>query len=387
MKTGWKWLTDNESEYTWRFVLKVVVRVAILLLVFNLLYLLVRPLESGKPTLYNGPVPGRLRMAWRDVGEHPPLTNEVKLPRLLADHVISRPKQPDEYRVIVLGGSQTWGYLSRAEDTMPLVLDSMGLTTPDGRRVRSYNLAYVWAHGFKDLLIMHYVLAHTDFQPDLVIVVATHLSFDPLRDPHWLVTDNPELAVEVAEKYGLTQLNLEQAYAEVNRAPWWQRHNFFSERDDLAYWFTNQLYGLAWTTTGIDQNIPDEIPRKTKYGGPVGWHLRQPGVFEAFVEMADDYQVELLFLSPPVNERSQYYEAWLAKQSLDLGVPILACSDLLPPTEFTNTNLHITDYGHRLLAEQVAMRLQALWQDPDGSPFAACPPYDAAKPAAIVGAD
>jgi len=45
-------------------------------------------------------------------------------------------------RIVVLGSSEVWGYLNRPQDTMPVVLDAMQLQTPDGRTVRSYNLAY-----------------------------------------------------------------------------------------------------------------------------------------------------------------------------------------------------------------------------------------------------
>src|SRR5262249_54358808 len=141
MSTRWIPWISRPAVYSAGFVVRVVVRLLLLLVAFNALYLTIQPLNRQALTLYNTIFPGRLRLAWTDVNTL--VVNEVRLPRLIADHAVSRPKQPNEYRAIILGSSDVWGYLNRPQETMPVVLDSMGLTTPDGRVLRSYNLSYV----------------------------------------------------------------------------------------------------------------------------------------------------------------------------------------------------------------------------------------------------
>src|SRR5215470_13893081 len=121
------------------------------MVIFNVLYLAAKPFQyGGLPSLYNIVFPGRLRMYWTDKDSY--MVNETKMPRLLADLTVARPKTEDEYRVIVLGSSETWGYFNRPQDTWPVVLDSIGLKSPDGKQVRFYNLSYPIADGLKDLI-------------------------------------------------------------------------------------------------------------------------------------------------------------------------------------------------------------------------------------------
>src|SRR5215216_3733498 len=94
--------------WTGRFTASVVTQVVGLFLVFNLIYLDAQPLRNPHLTIYNSLVPGRLRFPYTE-DDTALFVNETLLPRLIADHIISQPKAADEYRVIVLGSSETWG--------------------------------------------------------------------------------------------------------------------------------------------------------------------------------------------------------------------------------------------------------------------------------------
>ncbi len=363
MTQSWGWLKRLLQGSTGRFVVQVIGRVLALLLIFNVLYLAVGPFEArGRlPTLYNSLFPGRLRLVWQTPDLDAYGVSELKIPRLLDDHVIARPKAPDEYRVVVLGSSDMWGYMNRPQDPMPVALDNLGLLTPDGRQVRSYNMAYVYPDAFKDLLILRYLLAD-GYLPDLIILVVNSYSFKPPVETHWLAIENADVALSLIQQYGLTGIPLGEISAEVESSPGWIRHSFLGEREDIAYWLINQAYGLSWADTGVDHILPAEIPTQTAFGGEEEWHNTRPGILEAFLTMTGSYGIPLVLVSAPVNYSAPAYQAWLIEQAETLEIPLLDCSTLLPPQEFNDMPIHLTAQGHRLLAEQVALWLQEVWE-------------------------
>src|SRR5689334_1293090 len=99
MGSKWQWATSTDTViYTRQFVLRVMVRVIVLLVLFNLAYPLVRPLDRSELTLYNRVFPGRLRFGVTNAGDPPaPVVSEFRLSRLIADHIISAPKLANEY--------------------------------------------------------------------------------------------------------------------------------------------------------------------------------------------------------------------------------------------------------------------------------------------------
>ena len=63
-------------------------------------------------------VPGRPRLPW---GENPQRAYNLTLNNLdamFASHEITQPKQKDEFRVVLIGDSSTWGFLLKPEDTL-----------------------------------------------------------------------------------------------------------------------------------------------------------------------------------------------------------------------------------------------------------------------------
>jgi hypothetical protein len=377
MIQSWEWLERLLQGSTGRFAARVIVRVIGLLLIFNALYLAVGPFEArGRlPTLYNSLFPGRLRLAWESPDLSAYMVSELRIPRLLEDHIIARPKAPDEYRVVVLGSSDMWGYMNRPQDPMPVALDNLRLLTPDGRQVRSYNLAYVYPDAFKDLLILHYLLVD-GYLPDLVILVANSYSFKPPVETHWLAVENADVALGLIQQYGLTGIPLGEISAEVELSPGWLRHSFLGEREDIAYWLINQAFGLTWADTGMDYILPAEIPTQTALGGEEEWHNVRPNILEAFLGITGSYGIPFVLVSAPVNYSVPAYQEWLAERAETLGILLLDCSALLPPQEFSDMPIHLTAQGHRLLAEQVAAWLQTVWEMPtsgSGQTVTRCP--------------
>ncbi|NJL56132.1 hypothetical protein HC928_13840 [bacterium] len=171
----WHWLAAPPTPYRWGFVRRVIVKAALLFVAFNLLFALLRPVETlGSISLYNVIVPGRERLPY---GENPAQSYTLSLNTLsamFASHVISRPKPADEYRVLLIGDSATWGWRLENVETLAAVLNRGDLQTGDGQRVVVYNLGYPIMSLTKDLLLLDSAM---HFAPDLVIWLVTLESF------------------------------------------------------------------------------------------------------------------------------------------------------------------------------------------------------------------
>ncbi|MBN1967020.1 MAG: hypothetical protein JW910_20370, partial [Anaerolineae bacterium] len=139
---GWDWLSKPAQGYSWRFVLRVLVKAGVLFAVLNVLFALLMPLPAlGQLSLYNGPLPGRLRLPYGEDAARSYNLSLNSLDAMFAAHVIDAASD-DEFRVLVLGDSSTWGFLLPPEQTLTAHLNALGLTTPDGQRMRFYNLGY-----------------------------------------------------------------------------------------------------------------------------------------------------------------------------------------------------------------------------------------------------
>jgi hypothetical protein len=366
MKLAWSWLLPSPEERPRRFLGRVLVRVLVWLIVFNLLYVVAQPFRyGGLPTVYNSFVPGRLRFPYiddNDIARY--VVYELKLPRLMADHAIAAPRQPDERRVIVLGSSEVWGYLNRPEETMPVQLDQLQLALNTGERVRFYNLGHVYPDILKELLVADY-LEHSAYAPDGIILTVSPYLFFPLMETHFLLEENPELTWEMAERYGITELMTPTMHA-FQTEPDWRRNNFLADRPNLAAWLQNQVYGLAW---GVIQE--DVRYRHDFYSPPVerqppmtGWQDNRPGVLDAFGQLSATHDVPVWLVIMPINLDVTWFTPWMSGEAQRVGMPLLDCSELLPPGSFTNTGLHYNAAGQAALAQQIALWLA---QAPDNT--------------------
>jgi hypothetical protein len=354
-----KALWNPPEQNSLAFILAVLWRALALLLVFMVLYYQVQPLERDW-TLYNRVYPGRLRFAYNEPGAMYYAANETRLKRLVADHVFAQPKRADEYRVVVLGSSETWGLLNRPQDPMAVQLGALGLTAPDGRKLSSYNLGYVWPDAFKELLVLRAALSNEKRRPDLVILAWNPYAFDPPVAIHWLANANPEETTRLVKQYQLGNY-MDEVEARLTGEPDFWRRGFLGQRTDLANALVNQVYGFAWTLNGVDQFIPPELPHNTQRLPDIAWSNHRPKHLDAVLQEAARYNVPVLMVSVPINFGAPAYNQWLRSEAQRLAVPLLDCSDLLPYQEFTNTKLHITAAGHKAFAQQVGGLIKQFW--------------------------
>ena len=183
------------------FLRNVILKGLALFLLVNLAFVAVNPAGLGKISLYNHVFPGRPRFPF---GEDPAQSYNLSLFNLdamFASHIIAAgPKPADEYRVLVIGDSSTWGILLRPEQTLAGQLESAGLNLC-GKTVRVYNLGYPTISLTKDLMVLDYAMR---YQPDLIIWPMTLEAFpldSQLTSP--IVANNAARVDDLITRYKL----------------------------------------------------------------------------------------------------------------------------------------------------------------------------------------
>jgi hypothetical protein len=364
----------------WRLLSKA----AALFVAANLLFAALDPLPAlGRVSLYNWLVPGRTRLPY---GEQPDLAYNLSLNSLeamIAAHRLSTPKAADEFRVILLGDSSVWGVLLRPEEALDGALNALDLRR-DGRRLRFYNLGYPVQALTKDVLLLDAALDHA---PDLIIWLVTLEAFAPSQQTaSLLVRSQPERLRALMSEYALW---LGPAPAPL-LAPSFLERTLVGQRRAVADWLRLQGYGLLWGATGLDQVYPPTYrPRMADFdpvdfnGDLTRWHgftpdqpFRTDGTaadslatdnLRAGLARAARAGVPVLLVNEPIfisegrNSDVRYnffyprwaydrYRAWLRDFSAAQEQPLLDMWDAVPPSEFTDSPVHLTSAGSRLLA-------------------------------------
>ena len=87
----------------------------------------------GHITLYNWLLRERERLPY---GENPAESYNLStfnVPAMFASHRLQQPKAADEFRVLLIGDSGTWGWFLENEDTLAEQLNEMELQDDNGR--------------------------------------------------------------------------------------------------------------------------------------------------------------------------------------------------------------------------------------------------------------
>jgi hypothetical protein len=365
-----------------RFVRNVLIKALVLFIAANVLFAFTNPSPAlGRLSAYNGLFPGRLRLPY---GDRPDLAYNLSLFNLdamFASHEIASGRKPaDEFRVVLIGDSSTWGFLLRPEDTLSALLNARGLVTPSGKQVRVFNLGYPTMSLTKDLLMLSRALR---YQPDLILWLVTLESFPAskqLASP--IVQHNPQ---EVRELIAGSNLRLDADSPEFVTLSRWDQ-TLIGQRRAIADWFRLQLYGVLWSATGVDQVYPEKYdpPQRNLTAEEVFYGLEPPllnesdlafDALEAGVKLAGDVPVmfvnEPIYLSDGQNSDIRYnfyYPRWIYdqyRQAMRLraeanGWLYLDVWNLVPAGEFTNSAIHLTPVGENQLAEQISRMILPL---------------------------
>lgn len=370
---GWNWLT--QPPQTWRFIGRVLAKAALLFLVINLLFALLNPLDAlGRLSLYNWLVPGRVRLPYGEVPQAYNLSLD-NLNAMFAAHEIAQAKADDEFRVVFIGDSSTWGVLLRPEQTLTGHISAQRLTLADGRRISAYNLGHPVLSLSKDLLLLNHAL---EYDPDMIVWLTTLRSF-----PHQQQFEAPlvqrnfdemrRLLAVYAPDYPLPDA--------PPAAPSLLERTLVGQRRALADWLRLQLYGVMWAATGIDQFYPPEYaPVTSDFEEDISWRaMTAPtdltedvlafDLIRAGHQMAGGIPLllvnEPIFISQGANSQLRYnlwYPRWAydsyrqlyAALAQEHGWNYLDLWNMIDAAEFTDSPVHLTPEGSQQLAQRLA---------------------------------
>ncbi len=355
----------------WRIMGKAI----ILFLMFNIIFALSSPKQVlGKLSVYNWLVPGRERLPF---GENPAEAYNLSLFNLdamFSSHKIAGTKKSNnEFRVVLIGDSSTWGFYLENEDTLSGILDQAELESDTGKKLIFYNLGYPTISLSKDLIILDRVL---NYEPDLIIWLVTLESFPYEKQTFTpLVQQNPEFIRPLINKYSL---NIDPNNDQFIDESFWQQ-TIIGQRRQIADVLRLQFYAPLWAATGIDQFIPDEYkpraedldPIETYYGFDPESFSKTDLAFDvlaAGVEHAGQVPViivnEPIFVSAGENSDIRYdffYPRWaydsyrqlLASEADKNSWTYVDLWQAVDNTEFTNSAIHLSPTGSSQLAEQL----------------------------------
>lgn len=378
--------THQMESFAPGFARRVFGKSLVLLLLFNFVFALAYPLdELGSLSTYNKILPGRQRLPY---GENPTKAYNLSLynlPAMFASHEIAgQTKSSEEYRVIFIGDSSTWGFLLPPSQTVPSIINQADQRLADGRRIRSYNLGYPVMSVTKDLLILSEVMR---YQPDLIVWPVTLESF-PLDKQLFppLLQNNAEKVKNLIHQHGL---NLNPDSPELIQPGFWQR-TILGSRRDLADLVWLQLFGVMWAATGIDQDIPEaytprmeDLPDEQVFHGLTPPDLQSSAlafdVLQAGKKIAGDIPIllvnEPMYISQGKNSDIRYnfyYPRWAYDDYRPLlqtfcssqGIDYLDLWDAIPAQEFTNSAVHLTLNGNQQYAQILLKQISEIAQSP-----------------------
>lgn len=371
---GWDWLTKPQTDYTWSFVFRVVIKMLILFVLFNLIFAVLQPLAFiNSLSLYNWLIPGRERLPFGEDDRAYNLSlNSVE--GMFASHVIRQSKADDEFRVVLIGDSGMWGILLRPEETLAGQLNEANITLDDGRTVRAYNLGHPIMSLTKDLMLLEEAM---QYRPDMIIWLTTLESFPRERQIFApIVQNNPERVRNLITTYDLDLDVDNPEFVELN----FMDQTIVGQRRELADWLRLQLFGFMWAITGIDQYYPDEYDLRTSdFEEDESWQsFGEPSdlttddlafdVIHAGHELVGDVPLilinEPIFISDGENSDLRYniwYPRWAYDQYRDIYLEEAEANDwvyvdlwdMIASEEFTDSPVHLTPEGSAQLAERV----------------------------------
>jgi hypothetical protein len=370
-----------DSGKNQKFYRNVLIKTFLLFFIFNTVFAAWYPVDQlGSLSLYNTIVPGRVRLPYGDIPEKAYNLSIYNFEAMFSSHEIATPKPVNEYRVILIGDSSTWGFLQEPDQTLVYYLNQQEIKSADGRSLKAYNLGYPVMSLTKDLLILSYAL---HYDPDLIIWPFTLESFpyDKQLFPP-LLQNNPEPVKALINQYNL---NLNSEGNQLNQVSFWEK-TIAGSRRELADLIRLQLYGVLWAATRVDQYIPEEYTaRMEDLPSEESFHDLQPPnlkksdlaleILLAAESMAGDLPIlfinEPMFISQGENSHIRYnfyYPRWayddyreiLLNESDLNNWHYLDLWDQISSTEFTNSAIHLTPEGSRQFAGIISEAIQVM---------------------------
>jgi hypothetical protein len=359
-------------------------KTVILFVVLNLIFSITYPVQFlGGISAYNLLFPGRARLPYGDNPQKSYNLNLYNLEAMFASHEIHRTtKETDEFRVILIGDSATWGFLLPPEKTTTQWINQGDHKLIDGRQIRAYNLGYPVMSLTKDLMMMTKAMA---YHPDLIVWAVTLESFpyDKQLFPP-LLQNNASVVRDLIQRH---HLNMDPHSSDLIDLDFMDK-SIVGSRRALADLVRLQLYGVMWAATGIDQEIPDTYtPALQDLSDDLSFHNLQPphldpsklalDVLKAGFNIAGETPIllvnEPMLVSQGENSDLRYnffYPRWvyddyrqlLSELTLEQNWQYLDLWDSIPADEFTNSAVHLSPAGSQQFADMLSQTIIDLAQ-------------------------
>jgi lysophospholipase L1-like esterase len=287
---------------------------------------------------------------------------------MFASHIVSEPKAPNEYRVLVLGDSAVWGIGLTPEQTLPGQMDALGLTCGN-KNVGVYNLSFPRSSATKDLMILDKAMS---YQPDEIVWLITWYTLMPkTRNDHPLIAQNPAKFYKLAHQFDFLPKNY-QSPSLITQITNQDRTLFRI----LRY----QLYSLVNIATGLDQipGPPEELP--SQLSSDVTFEGLKPptlNIADVSLDQVKDFyeiagNVPVVLVNQPMSvltnvpnsniRYNDYYPRWVYDQyrqyvhnaASQNHWDYLDLWNVFPPSYYTDTPLHLIPQGETELARMIA---------------------------------
>ncbi|HMB24278.1 MAG TPA: hypothetical protein VKP08_15650 [Anaerolineales bacterium] len=366
--------------------LRVLLKAILLFAALNAAFALVDP-PLGKITLYNSVIPGRLRFPYEDkaafyaVGYSVPVNEDYDA--MFGAHVISKKKAPDEFRLILLGDSATWGFGLDADEMLSEQINRLNLRTCDGRAIRAYNLAYPFSYLTRDLLLLEKSM---DYQPDMVLWLITLSTLEPkvaetnFIAPHW------QQYGELVDTYGLELTHFSKPIQE----PAFLDRTIIGQRKRIKNLTLLQVFGFPWAGTGIDNHEslrPEPKLASRDVEDSLDYEGKSPddatdlfnsllmNVVSTAYDVAGDVPVilvnEPIFVADGENHLVRYngfyprwvydeYREFLGRWAQEHDRPLLDYWDTIPPEDFSDAYFHRRVSGEERFSKLLAPDIERL---------------------------
>lgn len=370
---------ETQTSPDKNFIRNVLLKAALLFLLLNIVFALLPSAQwLGKASLYNHFYPGRWRFSWSENPSAAYNLSTNNLDALFAAHEVSAKPDDEEFRVFFFGDSSVWGFLLPKEETLTAHINQANLHTSDGRTVRAYNLGYPTISLTKDLLLISEAM---QYEPDLIVWSTTLEAFPAEKQIFTpMVAENPEEVSALSQQYDL------RLPTENLSTPTLFDQSIIGSRREVADLLRLQLYGVLWSATGIDQDIPDSYtPLQTDYEKDHSYYdFSAPSldrsqlaleVLQAGIALASDVPVlvvnEPVYISSGENSDIRYnffYPVWAYDDYRSIMQEMANTEnwyyidlwDKIPPEAFTNTAIHIDAAGSQQLAELILVEIQKI---------------------------
>jgi hypothetical protein len=342
-----------------------------LFVLINLIYGLVKP-PIVHISIYNTLIPGLKRMPFGNYTDAYTVTVD-NVDAMFAAHEIAAAKAPDEIRVALIGDSSIYGENLLTSDTLPGQWNQLNSQCHD-KKVKIYNLGYPHPSIIKDLI---FIDETKNQRPDLIIwFVTMNTLMDQSRLNPFLL-GNRERALQLMETYNIP-FGLRKDLSEQQTG--FYQDTLIGQRSFLARWLKLQALGLLGYAAGDDFHldptnlgiVSPDVKKDPNYRDlPPGSDLKEELLLDTLSaghDIAGEIPVLLVneptFVANGMHSDVRYndlYPRWAYDQyrgllidySQKYSINYLDLWNAVPSEFFTDTPLHLSADGERLLAQSL----------------------------------